>query len=89
MYLIVRHNIKPLLHSVLSSTEAEFIAACEAGKYILYVRTILEEIGMPQEAASILYEDNQGALLMANARNDPLSALDMSMFATSSSKIGL
>jgi len=44
---------------------------------------------MPQEAASILYEDNQGALLMANARNDPLSALDMSMFATSSSKIGL
>lgn len=85
----IRHNIKPLLHSVLSSTEAEFIAACEAGKYILYVRTILEEIGMPQEAASILYEDNQGALLMANARNDPLSALDMSMFATSSSKIGL
>jgi deoxyuridine 5'-triphosphate nucleotidohydrolase len=52
----------------LSSTEAEFNAAVEAGKYILYVRTILEEIGLAQEHASILYEDNQGALLMANAQ---------------------
>jgi len=51
----------------LSSTEAEFSAACEAGKIILYLRTILEELGMEQEKATILYEDNQGALLMANA----------------------
>ena len=28
----------------LSSTEAEFIAACEAGKYLLYLRTILSGI---------------------------------------------
>jgi hypothetical protein len=52
----------------LSSTEAEFIAASEAGKYILYIRTILKEIGLPQHLATILYEDNQGALLMANAQ---------------------
>jgi hypothetical protein len=52
----------------LSSTEAEFIAASEAGKYILYIRTILKEIGIPQKMATILYEDNQGALLMANAQ---------------------
>ena len=51
----------------LSSTEAEFAAACEAGKIILYLRTILEELGMEQEKATILYEDNQGALMMANA----------------------
>lgn len=50
-----------------SSTEAEFIAAAEAAKNILYVRTILQEIGIPQSKASILYEDNQGALLMAQA----------------------
>ena len=52
----------------LSSTETEFIAACEAGKYLLYLRTILSEIGLPQTAATVLYEDNQGALLMANAQ---------------------
>ena len=50
-----------------SSTEAEFIAAAEAGKNILYLRTIMQEIGLEQCHASILYEDNQGALLMAQA----------------------
>ena len=52
----------------LSSTETEFVAACEAGKYILYPRTILQEIGLEQEHATILREDNQGALYMANAQ---------------------
>ena len=50
-----------------SSTEAEFIAAAEAGKNILYLRTIMEQIGIKQHHATILYEDNQGALLMAQA----------------------
>jgi dUTP pyrophosphatase len=52
----------------LSSTEAEFTAAAEAGKYILYVRSIIEQLGIPQHEATTLYEDNQGALLMANAQ---------------------
>jgi len=52
----------------LSSTEAEFTAACDAGKTILYLRTILEEMGIEQYEATILFEDNQGALLMANAQ---------------------
>jgi deoxyuridine 5'-triphosphate nucleotidohydrolase len=52
----------------LSTTEAEFTAACEAGKYILYIRSIMQQIGMEQTDATILYEDNQGALLMANAQ---------------------
>jgi len=52
----------------LSSTEAEFTAAVEAGKYILYIRSILDEIGLPQDEATVLFEDNQGALLLANAQ---------------------
>ena len=52
----------------LSSTEAEFIAACEAGKAILFIRSVLEEMGIPQQAATIIYEDNAGALYMANAQ---------------------
>ena len=51
----------------LSSTEAEFIAACEAAKIILYIRSILDEINVRQDTATTLYEDNQGALLMANS----------------------
>ena len=52
----------------LSTSEAEFIAAAEAGKQILYLRSILHDIGIPQHEATTLYEDNMGALLMANAQ---------------------
>eukprot|EP00984_Skeletonema_dohrnii_P026679 scaffold16053_cov144-Skeletonema_dohrnii-CCMP3373.AAC.1 len=52
----------------LSSTEAEFMGACDAAKVILYVRSILWDLGIPQEAASLLYEDNDAATAMANAQ---------------------
>ena len=52
---------------VLSSTEAEFIAACDAGKNSLYIRSILNDLGISQDQATIIYEDNQGAIAMANA----------------------
>jgi hypothetical protein len=52
----------------LSTTEAEFVAACEATKIILFFRSILEDLGLPQEHATVLYEDNSGALMMANAQ---------------------
>jgi hypothetical protein len=52
----------------LSSTEAEFTAAAEAGKTTLYLRSILHELGFSQYLPTILYEDNTGALHMANAQ---------------------
>ena len=51
-----------------SSTKAEFTAAVDAGKAILYVRSILDEIHFPQEAATNLFMDSNGALLMGNAQ---------------------
>ena len=51
-----------------SSTEAEFVAANEAGKMAKYLRTLLQNIGSPQEEATIIFIDNTGALMMANAR---------------------
>jgi hypothetical protein len=51
-----------------SSTEAEFTAACDAGKLILYYRSLLSDFGLEQPHATVLYEDNNGALLMANAQ---------------------
>ena len=50
-----------------SSTEAEFVAANEAGKMAKYLRTILQQIGSPQENATIIFIENTGALMMANA----------------------
>ena len=51
----------------LSSTEAEFTAATDAGKTVLYLRSILQELGYKQLVPTTLYEDNRGALYMANA----------------------
>ena len=52
----------------MSTTKAEFTAACDAGKAILYVRSILNEIGLEQEKATTLFIDNEGALMMGNAQ---------------------
>jgi hypothetical protein len=50
------------------STEAEFMAACGTGKMILFVRSILWDLNIPQEAASLLYEDNDRCTAMGNAQ---------------------
>jgi hypothetical protein len=50
-----------------SSTEAEFVAACDTVKMILFYRSLLQQVGMEQMDATILFEYNSGAL-MANAQ---------------------
>ena len=49
-----------------SSCEAEFVAACAAAKIAMYLRSILDEINVPQHHTTMIYEDNTGALTMAN-----------------------
>jgi hypothetical protein len=51
-----------------SSTEAEFMAVYDAGKMILFVRSILWDLGIPQEVAMLLYEDNDACTAMGNAQ---------------------
>jgi hypothetical protein len=51
-----------------SSMEAEFMAAYETGKMILFVRSILWDLGIPQEAATVLYEDNDACTTVGNAQ---------------------
>ena len=53
----------------LSSTETECIAAMEAGKYIPYLRSILNDVGLPQDDTTVLYQDIQGYLLMPHPNN--------------------
>src|SRR5277367_4897666 len=49
----------------LSTTEAEYIAACEAGKEILWLRNLLTEFGYKVDSPSILKIDNQSALTVS------------------------
>lgn len=48
----------------LSTAEAEFIAAAEAAKDILWLRNFLTELGFVQTAPSVVYEDNQACVAM-------------------------
>lgn len=50
-----------------SSTEAEFVRAYDGGRMSLFLRSVLYDLDIPQDAATILYEDNDGATAMANA----------------------
>jgi hypothetical protein len=49
----------------LSTTEAEYMAACEAGKEIVWMHKILQELGFPMITPSVLYMNNQSTIQVA------------------------
>jgi hypothetical protein len=49
----------------LSTTEAEYIAACTTGQEILWLRNLFTELGYPIGIPSTLHIDNQSALAVA------------------------
>ena len=51
----------------LSSTEAEFVAASEAGKRTIYLRSILTDLGFANDNPTTLFIDNTGAVFMMDA----------------------
>ena len=50
----------------LSTAEAEFVAATEAAKDVLWLRGLLKELGLTITAPTIIYEDNQACVSMIN-----------------------
>ena len=44
------------------------MGAVQCGRMILFVRSVMWDLGIPQVAASLIYEDNDAATKMANAR---------------------
>jgi hypothetical protein len=52
----------------LSSTKAEFMVACDVGRMFLFIRSVLWDLNIPQEAATIAYQDNDGCTAMSNAQ---------------------
>ena len=65
---VIAYKTKFQLTVALSSTEAEFMAACDVGRMCLMIRSILWDLDIPQEAATITYEDNDGCTAMGNAQ---------------------
>jgi hypothetical protein len=49
-------------------TKAEFMAAHDTGKMILFVCSILWDLDIPQEAATVLYKDSDACTAMGNAQ---------------------
>lgn len=67
----IRYKTKIQKTIAHSSKEAEWAAACEVGKIILFFQSILEDLGVPQHKATEMHEDNIGALYMANTQQTP------------------
>jgi hypothetical protein len=44
------------------------MAAYDTGKMILFVRSIIWDLGIPQEVATVVYEDNDACTAMGNAQ---------------------
>ncbi len=44
------------------------MAACDVGRMSLFIRSIIWDLDIPQEAATIAYEDNDGCTAMGNAQ---------------------
>ncbi|KAE8966953.1 hypothetical protein PR001_g28243 [Phytophthora rubi] len=49
----------------LSSTEAEYMALSDCVKECVWIRRLLKDIGAEQVGATVIYEDNQGAMALA------------------------
>jgi hypothetical protein len=64
----VAYKSKTQSITATSSTEAEFLAAVSAAKTALYLRAVLSELDFQQSGPTVLYEDNDAAIKMINAR---------------------
>jgi hypothetical protein len=49
----------------LSTCEAEYMALCESVKEVIWLRMLLDELGLPQVNPSKILEDNQGCIKLA------------------------
>jgi hypothetical protein len=52
----------------MSSTESEFMEAAVMGRMFLYCRSVMWDMGVPQCAATVAYEDNDACTMMAQAQ---------------------
>ena len=63
-------------------TEAEYMAACQAGKEIVWMCKMLQEFGFSISEPSVLYMDNQSVISVAKhpEHHGQMKQLDLSWF---------
>jgi len=54
--------------TTLSSTEADFFSAVATAKHVLYIRSLLQELGFPPTGPTKIYEDNEACIKVIDAR---------------------
>ena len=55
------------------------MAAYDTGKMILFIQSVMWDLGIPQEAATVLYEDNHACTAMGNAQKPMIHTRHMDM----------
>jgi hypothetical protein len=70
--------------TALSSTEAETMAGCDAGKIIKYMRKLFTDLRLVLTGPTLVGEDHQGTILLANHRRPSgrTRHMDIQYFAT-------
>jgi len=68
--------------TALSTTEAEYVAAVDAGKDVVWMRQLLGELGFTLSAPSVLCMDNQSAISVAKnpEHHGPMKHLDLRFY---------
>jgi hypothetical protein len=59
-------SLKKQSRTALSTAEAEYVAATHAVKQLLWHRSLLRELDIPQNKTSILQSDNQAAIAISH-----------------------
>ena len=62
---IVTWKCKKQQTIALSSTEAEYMALCDAVKELLWIKQLLHCLGLKSDTISKIYEDNKGCKLLS------------------------
>ena len=58
-----KSGLQPIV--TLSSCEAEYVALCAAVCEVKYIRSLMRDLGYEQDDASLIWEDNKAAILIA------------------------
>ena len=53
----------------LSSTEAEYMASCDASQEFMYLRMLFSDLGHLKDGPTLLFQDNQGSIRLAEDFN--------------------
>ena len=66
----------------LSTTKAEYMVACEAGKEIIWMCKMLQELSFPMTTPSLLYMNNQSTIQVAKhpEHHGQMKQFDLSWF---------